>query len=189
VTYQEICDRMLLEAQRGGEALELANLNSQSIIEAMMPSVLQDVALACWANPDKRSLLRRTTTVAIAAGVGTVDATVLTECWSGAMILEPDDAGILPEDISYVPEYVDYVAAKGYEPRLGYFCVKGDDQLFYVSPTDDDYASFTGNIELTAASVPAIPGDPDDPTGWPAEIESDVIDRGAEMLRGMKIAV
>lgn len=188
MTLQELADRIILEAQRGSEQAELANLNTQSVIEAIMPSVLQEITLRCWANPDKRPLLKQSHTIAMIDGVGVFPATALKEALTGGMVLEPDDADVLPEDISYVPEWVDYVAAKNYEPRLGYFSVKDDADFYYASPTEDTYNTFTGDIGYIGHTQPTPPAAATDATGWPSEIETDVIDLCAEWLRGAKIA-
>ena len=66
--------------------------------------------------------------------------------------------------------------------------MKDDSDFYYASPTEDTYNTFTGNIEYIGSTVPEIPADPDDPTGWPGEIETDVIDLAAEWLRGVRIA-
>lgn len=189
MTYQELCQRILFEAQRGGEKAELANLNTESVIEAMMPSLIDAVALACAADPDKQSLLRRTHTIAMANGVGTLPVAVLTECLAGGTIIDPDDPDAA-QDITFVPQYFDFIEAKSFEPRLGYWNVKGDDALHYVSPTatQDEYNTFDGNLEYTGASVPVIPALATNSVAWPPEIESMVIDLGAEWLRGMKMA-
>lgn len=188
MTYQELCDRALLESQRGSERAEQSNLNTQSVIEAIMPSVLQEITLRCWGNPDKRPLLKQSHTITVAAGVGVFPPTALKEALTGGMVLEPDDTDVLPGDISYVPEWVDYVAAKSYEPRLGYFSVKDDTDFYYASPTEDTYNTFDGDIEYVGHTQLTIPADPDDPTGWPSEVETDVVDLAAEWLRGAKIA-
>ena len=188
MTYEELCTRILFEAQRGGEKAELANLNTQSVIESIMPSVLQDITLRCWANPDKRPLLKRTHTIEMTDGVGVFPTAALKEALTAGMVYEPDDTDILPEDISYVPEWIDFVAAKNYEPRLGYFCVKDDADFHYTSPTEDTYGTFTGDLNYVGHTVPEIPADPTDDLDWPDEVQSDVIDYAAEMLRGMKIA-
>jgi hypothetical protein len=188
VTYTELCTRILYEAQRGGEKAELANLNTQTVIESIMPSVLQEITTRCYANPDKRPLLKQSHTIAITSGLGVFPDAAMKEALAGGMVLEPDDTDVLPEDISYVPEWVDYVAAKNYEPRLGYFSVKNDSDFYYASPTEDTYNTFDGNIEYIGSTVPEIPADPDDPTGWPGEIETDVVDLAAEWLRSARIA-
>ena len=189
MTYEELCQRIILEAQRGGERAELANINTQSVVEAIMPSVLQDIALKCFHDPDKRPLLKRTHTIAMTSGVGVFPAEALKEALTAGMVLEPDDTSILPEDISYVPEFVDFVAAKNYEPRLGYFCVRDDVDFYYASPTEDSYGTFDGNLEYIGHTVPTIPADETDDLDWPDEVQSDVVDYAAEILRGAKIMV
>src|ERR1044071_5883070 len=101
MTYAELCQRIIFEAQRGGGRAELVNLNTQSIVEAIMPSVLQEITLRCWANPDKRPLLKQSHTIEIADGVGVFPTLALKEALTGGMVLEPDDPNVLPEDISY----------------------------------------------------------------------------------------
>lgn len=187
MTFTELCQRILLEAQRGGERAELANLDTQSVIEAIMPSVLQEVTTRYAANPSTQSLLRQSHTVAITSGVGTLPDTVLTECLTGSMVLEPDDDEAFPEDVAFIPQYVNFAGAKRYEPRLGYYCVLGNRVIHYVSPTGD-YGDFTGNLTYIGATVLSVPADPDIPTGWDAEAESNVINLAAEWLRGAKIA-
>src|SRR5690349_17429698 len=98
MTYQELCDRILFEAQRGGEKAEQANLNTQSVIEAIMPSVLQEITVRCWQVESKRPLLKQSHTIAIAAGVGVFPSLALKEALTGGMVLEPDDPDVLPED-------------------------------------------------------------------------------------------
>lgn len=193
MTYAEICTRILYESQRGGEAAEQANLNSWNVVEAIMPSVLQEVALRCADDPNKQSLLRRTFTVDMTDGVGELDPSILTARLTGATITVLDDSDEVDaeatEDVTLVPEYYDFIAAKGYEPRLAYWCVKGDTALHYVGPNSETYGEFSNNLEYTGASVPVIPAAADDDVDWPDEVQSDVIDYGAEMLRGMKIVV
>ena len=187
MTYTEICERILYESQRGGEKAEQANLNTRSVIESIMPSVLQDITMECWADPNKRPLLKQSHTITIASGVGIFPPTAFKEALTDGMVLEPDDTDVLPEDISYVPGWVDYVAAKNYEPRLGYFSVRDDTDFYYASPTEDTYNTFDGDIEYIGHTQPAIPADPDDAVDWPEEVQSNVIDKAAEWIRGAKI--
>jgi hypothetical protein len=189
MTLTEIFQRAQLEAMRGGEGAELANLDTQAVAQAMLPSVLQQVTLTCYADPDRRPLLKQSHAITIADGVGVFPSAALKQALPGGMVLEPDDEEVLPEDISYVPEWVDYVAAKAYEPRLGYFSVRDDSDFYYASPTEDTYNTFDGDITYIGATVPAIPAGPADPTGWPSEIESNVVDVLAEYLRGAKVVL
>jgi hypothetical protein len=191
MTYQELCERILLEAQRGGERAEQANLNTQSVIEAIMPSVLQDVALKFARDEEGRSLLRQTHTITLTDGVGVVPAAVLTQCKWGASIADPADVTVAQLQ-SFVAYWQDFVQPRsGLEADIPLWTIKGNDEFHYLEAGEDyDPADgFDGDVELTIATVPSIPASAADQTGWPSEFESDVIDYGAEMLRGMKIAV
>lgn len=190
MTYQELCNRILLEAQRGGERAELANLNTQSVIEAMMPSVLQDVALKFARDEEGRSLLRETHTITLTLGVGTVPASVLTQCKWGASISDPLDTTVAQLQ-SLVAYWQDFVQLRtGLEADIPWWTIRGNDEFYYLAAGEDydPTAGYDGDIELTIATVPSIPAAATDQTTWPPEFESDVIDYGAEMLRGMKIA-
>ena len=186
MTYQEICDRILLEAQRGGEKAEQANLNSQSIIEAMMPSVLQEITLKyARGDSDKQSLLRQTHTITLADGVGEIPADVLTTCIWGSSVYVDDEPEIGPL-MSYTP-WISFINPA--DDRLGYYSIRGTDELYWADP-GEVYPDLTrdGDISLTIATTLAIPADPDTETGWPSEAESDVIDLGANWLRGENVA-
>lgn len=186
MTYQEICDRILLEAQRGGEKAEQANLNSQSVIEAMMPSVLQEITLTyARGDSDKQSLLRQTHAITLTNGVGTIPAAALTTCIWGSSVYVDDEPEIGPL-MSYTP-WISFINPA--DDRLGYYSIRGNHELFWADP-GESYPDLTrdGEVSLTIATTLSIPADPDDQTGWPAEAESDVIDLAASWLRGEKIA-
>ena len=129
MTYQELCDRILLQAQRGGEKAELANLNTQSVIEAIMPAVFQAVAEHAAGDPDKRPLLRRTKTIAMTNGTGTIPNDVLTRCFSDATLLDPED---LTKLYSWVPDYFDFIGPL--DSRLGYFCSSIENTIIQREP-------------------------------------------------------
>ena len=186
MTFTEICDRILLEAQRGGEKAEQANLNSQSVIEAMMPSVLQEITLQyARSDSDKQSLLRQTHTITLADGVGEIPAAVLTTCIWGSSVYVDDEPEIGPL-MSYTP-WISFINPA--DDRLGYYSIRGNHELFWADP-GESYPDLTrdGEVSLTIATTLSIPADPDDQTGWPAEAESDVIDLAANWLRGEKVA-
>lgn len=187
MTYQELCDRILLEAQRGGEAAELANLNTQSVIESIMPSVLQDITLKyASGDSDKQSLLRQTHAITLTNGTGTIPAGILTTCVWGSSVYIDDEPEIGPL-MSYTP-WISFINPA--DDRLGYYSIRSNNELYWADP-GESYPDLTRDtaVSLTIATALSIPADPDTPTGWPAEAESDVIDLAAEWLRGAKIAV
>jgi hypothetical protein len=181
----------LFESQRGGESAEQANLNTRSVIESIMPSVLQDVALRLARTEEGRSLLRVTHTITLTSGVGIVPAVALTQCKWGASISDPLDTTVAQLQ-SLVPYWQDFVQPRdGLAADLPWWTIRGDSDFHYLEAGEDYDPSdgYDGDIELTIATVPAMPTVAGDPLGWPVEVETDVIDCAAEMLRGMKIAV
>jgi hypothetical protein len=188
MTYQEICDRILLEAQRGGEKAEQANLNSQSVIEAMMPSMLQEITLRyARSDSDKQSLLRQTHAITLTNGVGTIPANVLTTCIWGSTVDVADEPEIT-QAMSYTP-WNSFISPSSLDDLMGRYSIRGDHELYWADP-GEVYPDLTrdGEVSLTIATTLAIPAAATDQTGWPAEAESDVIDLGANWLRGEKIA-
>lgn len=172
MTFQEFISSSCQIALAGADASQSQLLDMEMTAEALVPTVFQNVALAVAANPDKQSLLRRTHTINLTVGIGTLPAEVLTQCLTGATIIDPDD-NTIAQDMSFIPQWYDFLEAKAYEPRLGYWNVKGDDELHYVRPLDTTETK-TGNVDITVASVPAIPATAGTALAVPDEILSDL---------------
>jgi len=186
MTYTELITRIIFEAQRGGEKAELANLNTQSVAESIMPSVLQEVTQK-YASGDssKQSLLRQTHAITLTNGVGTIPDEVMTTFVWGSSVYIDDEPTIGPL-MTYTP-WISFINPA--DDRLGYYSIRGTDEFYWADP-GENYPDLTrtGDVSLTIATVLTVPDDPDTDTDWPAEAESDVIDRAAEYLRGAKIA-
>lgn len=190
MTYTELITRIIFEAQRGGEKAELANLNTQSVAESIIPTALQDVALKFARTDEGRSLLRQTHTITLANGVGTIPATALTQCKWGALVSDPDDVTVAQAQ-SLVPEWQDFVQERaGVMAEPVWWTIKGNSDFHYLESgeTYDPAAGKDGDIELTIATVPEVPTDPDAELTWPDEVQMDVVDYTAELLRGAKLA-
>lgn len=170
--YSEFIASSCQMALSGMDANKSPFLDIEMTAESLVPTVFQSVALATAADPDKQSLLRRTHTIALTAGVGTLPGEVLTQCLHSATITDPDDDTVA-QDMSFVPQWFDFLEAKGYEPRLGYWTCKGDDELHYIRPTDDSETK-TGDVDITVASVPVIPATAGATLVVPDEILSDL---------------
>lgn len=172
-------------ALSGADASQSALLNMEMTAEALVPTVFQQVAIAIASDPDKQSLLRRTFTIALTNGVGTLDDVILTQFMHDSTLNDPDDDTII-HDMSFVPRWSDFKEAKDYEPRLGYYTCKGDDQLHYIRPTDT-VETKTGNVEITVSSIPEIPATYTDPLVVPAECLSDLQAAMANALRAKMV--
>ena len=187
MTLTEIFQRAQLEAMRGSEAAEMANLDTQAVVQAILPSVLQEVTLKyAGGDEDKRSLLRQTHTVTLTDGVGTLPSEVLTTCIWGSSVWVESEPTVGPL-MSYEP-WISFISSSS--DLIGRYSIRGDYELYWAD-AGETYPDLTRDTEVlvTIATVLTPPADPADPTGWPAEAESDVIDRLAEWLRGAKVAV
>lgn len=160
MTYAEYIATAAQMALSGADASESSLLNVEQTAEALVSSVFKRVTLVINADPDKRALLRRTNTIALTSGVGTLPSTILMECLPGATLTDPDDDQIA-QDMSYVPDYFDYLEAAGFETRLGYWTVIANattgNTIRYIRPDDIGIETKTGDIDLTVVTVPTIP--------------------------------
>lgn len=148
--------------------------DAETVVEDMLPSALQVVALKAAGNPQTESLLRRNFTVALTSGTGTVDPNILTSCWAGATVYVPTEPAIGPL-MSYVPNWNDFIGPL--DNRLGYWIFQSDDTLYWVDPntTFDIADGRTGDIILNIASVPEIPATETDDLDMPDELISNLI--------------
>jgi len=159
MTFLEFIATACQQALAGADASESVLLNMEQTAESLVSPVFKSVTLAINADPDKRSLLRRTNTIVLTTGAGVLPATILMECLPGATITDPDDDTIA-QDMSYVPDYFDFLDAAGYEVRLGYWTVTANpttgNVLRYIRP-GDTVETKTGDVDLTVVTVPTVP--------------------------------
>lgn len=185
-TLQGLIDQAYFQYLRGVDAAVAPNKDDATgIMEALLPTVFQDVAMRYAANPDKRSLLRRTHTIAMTNGVGTLPDEVLSAGKAGATISDPDDVTVA-QSAAMVWYWNDFVAPRsGLLLQIPQWIIKGDDVLVYLE-ADEEYDSasgFTGDLDLTIASVPEIPATAATTLDVPNEVLSDLVAALADALR------
>lgn len=172
-------------ALSGADASQSSLLNPEMIEESLVSNVFRAVTLNVCADPDKRALLRRTHTVALTTGVGTLPTTILMEVLFDAAVADPDDSAIA-KNLSYVPEYFDFIEAKAFEPRLGYWHVSANtttgNTISYIRPIDS-VPTKTGNITLIAVTVPTVPALSTDTLNAPQEFINLALAELANRLR------
>lgn len=190
MTYNEFIVTACQMVLSGADASESTLLNMEQTAESLVSTVFRSVTLVINADPDKRALLRRSNTIALTVGVGTLPATVLVECLLGATLLDPDDATITADDMAYVPDFGDFRIAKAYEPRLGYWHVSANtttgNTIRYIRPSDT-VETKTGNISLTVVTVPSVPTLATDTLNAPQEFIDMALVQLSNALR-MKVA-
>ena len=181
MTYAELCERIRLEAQRGSEQAELSQLDTQPIIEAIIPSVFQSVGEACAADPRKRDLLKRTVTVTLADGVGELPAYVLEKYMEDSTAYDPND---LTKIFSWERNYNDFIGPLN--DLLAYYNVPFGHTIYVRDVGEEFSIPLTLDIDLIV-NVPCVPVRPaaaTDDIDVPDEITSDLVDTGAAFLRG-----
>jgi hypothetical protein len=164
-------------------------LDIEMVAESLVPTIFQQVALSYVGNPQSESLLRRTHTIEMIDGVGTLPDEVLTSCKYGASIASPDDVTVAQTQ-TLVPNWQDFVQPRNnLQAQLNWWTVKGDDELYYLEPQEEYPGAFTGDLEYTGASVPAIPASASAALDVPGEVLSDLQDALSKALMGqMKVA-
>lgn len=189
MTYNEFIATACQMVLSGADASESTLLNMEQTAESLVSTVFRSVTLVINADPDKRALLRRANTIVLTTGVGTLPTTILMECLLGATLADPDDSAIA-KNMSYVPDYFDFLDAKAFEPRLGYWHVSANattgNTIRYIRPADT-VETKTGNISLTVVTVPSVPTLATDTLNAPQEFIDMALVQLSNALR-MKVA-
>src|ERR1051325_6414470 len=181
-SLQTLIDYALQQALTGIDQLKSALLDADMTMESLLGSVFQQVALT-YANSDSdaQSLLRRTHTVTLTDGVGTLPDEALTSTIWGSTVNVPDETDIGPL-MSYTP-WASFVQPAS--DLLGYYSVRGDHEFYWIDP-GDSYPSASGrdgDVEITIASVPEMPAAAPDPLDGPADVFSDLVTALANAIR------
>jgi hypothetical protein len=159
MTYEEFIATACQMALSGADASKSSLLNIEQTAESLVSNVFRNVTLIINADPNLRALLRRTHTIALTTGVGTLPTTIPIEALTDATIADPDDSSVT-KNMAYVPDHFDFLDAKAFEPRLGYWNVNANtttgNTISYIRPSDSAPTK-TGNISLVAVTVPTIP--------------------------------
>lgn len=156
--------------------------DAESVIEDMLPTAMQAIALKAAGDPRTESLLRRNFTVTLTNGTGTVDPLILTSCWMGASVYVTAEPTVGPL-MSYVPNWNDFIGPL--DTRLGYWTFQSDDTIYWINPNEtfDITSGRTGNIVMNIASVPPVPTLETDTLDMPDELTSNLVAYMKDVLR------
>lgn len=184
MTYRELIYASVNNAMRNLDPPASPNVDAEGIAETLFPVVSQEVSEAAAADPYKRSLLRRTKTVLLSAGLATLSDDVLTKYFTDATLLKTDN---LSFKYSY-RDYPDFIRRN--DLRLGYFTRNGttlmvrDPNQAFTQPL-----TATGPRDLVVPCVIVRPSTADADIDGPEEVISDLQDALSEALRGVLIQV
>jgi hypothetical protein len=186
VIYTELIYRTVAMAQRGGTNFEAANLDAAGMAEAQMPVVLQAVAENAAADPRKRGLLKQTVSVNFTNGVGTIPSFVLTKWMEDSTLFDPADTTVLYSWVRNFSDFTDPGLRQGIFAAYAYYSIVGGDSMVLTLPGVgySPSSGFTGSRSFNAPTVPTMPATANDVLNIVDEIISDIIETGAEMLRG-----
>jgi len=163
-------------------ALNLPVQDAEAVVEDMLPSAMQTVALKAASDPRTEQLLRRNFTVALVNGTGPADDNVLTSCWPGATVYISGEPTVGPL-MSYVPNWNDFIGPL--DSRLGYWTFQNDNVIYWINPNEtfDITSGRTGDITMNIACVPAIPATETDDLDMPGELLSNLVAYMKDQLR------
>lgn len=173
--------RMVWQAQRGGPKFELAEEEAVAIAEAMFPQVADAVSNFAASNPYTRPLLRRTVTITMADGEGTLpDEVLVPYVGCDSSLLDPTST---TKRYAY-KQWHEFVAKK--QTPLGLYTLLGESRLLQREPNALYVvgAGFNDDMELTTPCTVQRPATADTAMDCVLDVETMLIATGAEMLRG-----
>lgn len=177
--YQDLLYSAVNNALRGVPPEQSAAIDAVGIADSLFPVVSQAVSEAAAANEYKRSLLRRSKSLTLAAGSATLTDDVLTHYIADATLIDP---AFLNKKYAW-RDYPDFIR-RG-DKRLGIFSLRGT-SLLVIEPN----ANFTVPLTATGArtlTVPCVvvkPALATDTLDCPDEILSDLDEALSNALRG-----
>lgn len=169
------------QAQRGSKVEEQTNLDAYSIAEAMIPSIFQAVGERAAGDPRKRDLLKQSLPLTLVAGAIDLPDYALESYLCDSTLYDPAD---LTKTFSWVRNFNDFIGPLS--PLLGYYNVPAGHTM-YVRDVGEEFTvplTLAIDIVVNIPCVPVIPALADDPVVVVDEIASDIVDYGAELLRG-----
>lgn len=177
MTFQEFIYTSITNAQRGGMK---SSSNAEFIVQTLFDEVAQSVSEAAAANEYKRSLLRRTKTLTLAAGQATLTDDVLTHYVADAELLNPTNL-----TMHYAwRDYPDFVR-RG-DKRIGIFTLSGGTTFQVIDPMKNFTIPLvtSGTRLLTIPCTILKPASATTAIDAPSEILSDLVEAMSNALRG-----
>lgn len=157
------------------------------VAESLWPSISQKVGELAAGSERKRSLLKRTKTLAVVNGSATITSDVLTAYLEDSTLYDPAD---LTKTYAWVRNWNDFInPSLANQPYVnyGYYSVSGGVTFAQREPGElyDPSAGFSGNMTLNIPCVVVKPATQTTAVDCPDEILNDIYEIGSEMLRGL----
>lgn len=181
MTFQELLVRMVWQAQRGGPKFEMAEEEAIAIAETMFPQIADAASQYAASSPQTRPLLRRTVTITMADGEGAIpDAVLVPYVGCDSSLLDPTNTS---KRYAY-KQWHEFVTKPA--TPLGLYSVLGESRLFQREPNALYVAGegFSDDMELTTPCTVQRPATATTAMDCVPDVETLLINTGAEMLRG-----
>lgn len=158
-------------------------VNRDAVAESLIPIAFQNVTLAAAKDPEKRSAVMQTHTVALTNGTGTIPDEVMTSQKFDATVVDPNDDTIGPL-MSLILEWKDFIDPTN-DVRLGYWIIRQSREIQWINP-NEQYVSGsgkTGSIELTIVTTPTQPATAATEIDADDEILSDILSELVKLIK------
>jgi hypothetical protein len=163
-------------------------MDAEGIAESMAPQVFAEIAHRAARDEKLRSVLTSPFTVSFTNGLAKRGDSLLTAYLCESTLI---DTGDLTKRYAFIQNWGDFVRPRSaVDQRFGWYSIQGGALLGVVEP-NANYAvgaGLTANRNLTAPRVPTVPATADTELDATNEIEEDMINALAEMIRGKLIA-
>ena len=188
MTWREFIYKAVEQAQRGLDPNRSKFMDAEGVAQIMAPQVFEEIGKRAARDEKLRSILMSPFTVAFTNGLATLGDSVLTAYLCESTLIDTAD---LTKRYSFIPNWGDFIRPRSsIDKRLGWFSMQGGVSLAVIEP-NANYAvgaGITANRNLTVPRVPTVPATADTELDAPSEIEEDLINSLAEMIRGKAIA-
>lgn len=187
ITFQRFIDRAVLQATHGltPQAAEL--ISSDGVAESLCSEVFREVSEECAGDERLRHMLRKTKSISLAAGIGTLTDDVLTKYFDESCVNDPNDL-TKAERMTWEPQYMDFIRPQMTVLNgLGSYTIKGERALHWRDPNEvyDGTLQMTGTVQLITPCIVVVPATAATNVDAPDEIIDLLIGRLAARLRGM----
>lgn len=171
-------------ANRGLDPNLAPALDAEGLAEPMAANVIADLAEQYVANGRDSLLPRKVKSLVFINGVATLTTDVIESLLDCSELRDPANN---TRDYSYISEWGEFVRV--YDQRIGYYTVPnyGSMRLVQVGSVYNPTSGPTASLSLTTPCYWDIPTDPDQDLAVPEEVETDLIAKLAEALRGAVI--
>lgn len=181
ITVKTWIQRGVEIATRGIPIETATALDAEGLAEPLLEQVLTGLAEEYAAQKKYKLLSRTLKTLSVSSGTVSLTSDVIESALDDSVLYDPADKAKL---YSFVPDWHDFSTA--YDARLGYYTVRQYGTMHVTEPGTlyDVSTGPTVSLRLDSACYWSIPANINTDLSVPSEVETDLIAKLAEALRG-----